>query len=79
MFFYKCSNSGRNESTPQIQSNVSWISYKAELDISFKKTRLEMWVWESGRKIDPATGVTGSLSFGVKVWYTDFGLSNTRS
>jgi len=22
------------------------------------KNRLEMWVWESGRQIDPATGVT---------------------
>jgi len=55
-FFYKCSNSGRNESTPQTQSNVSWISSKAELEISFMKTRLEMWVWERGRKIDPAIG-----------------------
>jgi len=57
MFFYKCSNSGRNESTPQTQNNVSWISSKAELEISFIKTRLEMWVWESGPKIDLATGV----------------------
>jgi len=57
IFFYKCSHSGRNESTPQTQSNVSWISSKAELEISFKKTRLEMWVWESGRRIDPATGL----------------------
>ena len=36
---------------------VSWISSKAEHEISFIKTRLEMWVWESGPKIDPATGV----------------------
>jgi len=56
-FFYKCSNSGRNESTPQTQNNVKWISSKAELEISFMKTRLKMWVWESGLKIDPATGV----------------------
>jgi len=41
-FFYKYSNSGRNESTPQTQNNVSWISSKAELEISFIKTRLEM-------------------------------------
>jgi len=41
-FFYKCSNSGRNESTPQTQNNVSWISSKAEPEISFRKTRLEM-------------------------------------
>ena len=34
-FFYKCSNSGRNESTPQTQNYVSWISSKAELEISF--------------------------------------------
>ena len=39
--FYKCSNSGRNESTLQTQSNVSWISSKAKLEISFMKTRLE--------------------------------------
>jgi len=45
------------KSTPQTQRNVSWISSKAELEISFMITRLEMWVWESGRKIDPATGV----------------------
>jgi len=55
--FYKFSNLGRNESTPQAQSNVSWISSQADLEISFMKTRLEMLVWESGRKIDRATGV----------------------
>ena len=37
--------------------NVSWISSKTELEISFIKTRLEKWVWESVPKIDPATGV----------------------
>ena len=40
------------------QSTVSWISSKAELEISSMKTRLEMRIWESGPKIDPATGVT---------------------
>jgi len=60
-FFYTCSNSGRNASTPQIQSDVSWISSQAELEMSFIKTRLEMWVQESGRKIDPATGVTQKI------------------
>ena len=54
----KCSNSGRNESIPQTQSNLSWISGKAEIEISSMKTCLEMWVWESGQKIDPATGLT---------------------
>jgi len=39
------------------QSNVSWISNKAELEILSMKTRLEKWVWESGPKIDPATSV----------------------
>jgi len=48
-FYVQCSNLGRNESAPQTQSNVSWISSKAELEISFMKTRLEMRVWESGR------------------------------
>ena len=62
-FFYKCSNSGRNESTPQTQNNVSWISSKAELEISFLNSRLEMWVWESGPKIDPATGVKPNKPF----------------
>jgi len=33
-FFYKCSNSGRHESTPQTQNNVSWISSKADLKIT---------------------------------------------
>jgi len=47
-FFYKCSNSGRKESTPQTQSNVSWISSKAELEISFMKLFLyQDWgVWQ---------------------------------
>ena len=54
-FFYKCSNSGRNESTPQTQNIVSWISSKAELEISFLNSLLEMWVWKSDPKIDPAT------------------------
>jgi len=41
-FFYKCSNSGSNVSTPLSHNNVSWISSKAALEISFIKTRLEM-------------------------------------
>jgi len=65
MFFYKCSNSGRNESTPQKQNNVSWITSKAELEISFLNSLLEMWVWESGPKIDPATGVSNTV---VYIW-----------
>jgi len=69
MFLYKCSNSGRNESTPQTQNNVSWISRKADLKISFLNSRLEMWVWKSGPKIDPTTGVRtrGFLFQGVQV------------
>jgi len=42
IIFYIYSNSGTNESTPQTQSNVSWISSKAELQISVMKSRLEM-------------------------------------
>jgi len=57
MFSYKYSNSGRNDSTPQTQSNVGWISSKVDLEISFMKTRSEMWVLERGRKSNPATGV----------------------
>ena len=41
-FFYKRSNSGRNESTPQTQNNVRWISSKAELEILFLNSLLEM-------------------------------------
>jgi len=57
-FSIKCSNSGMDESTPQTQSNVIWISSKAELEISFFNSLLEKWVWESGPKIDPDTCVT---------------------
>jgi len=57
-FSIKCSNSGINESTPQTQSNVTWISSKADLKISFLNSLLEMWVWERDPKIDSATGVT---------------------
>jgi len=56
-FFIKCSNSGINESTPQTQSNVIWISSKAHLKISFLNSLFEKWVWESSPKIDLATGV----------------------
>jgi len=38
-------------------ANRSRVTSKAEFEMSFKKNRLEMWVWESGQKIDPATGV----------------------
>ena len=41
-FFYQCSNSGRNESTPQTQTNVRWMSSKAELEISFLNSLVEM-------------------------------------
>jgi len=67
-FFIKCSDSGINESTPQTQSNVIWISSKAHLKISFLNSRSEEWVWESSPKIDPATGVrdqAGIISCGV--------------
>jgi len=51
-------NSGINKSTAQTQSNVIWISSKAELEISFLNSLLEKWVWQSGPKIDLATGGT---------------------
>jgi len=49
-FSIKCSNLGINESTPQTQSNVIWISSKTELEISFLNSLLEKWVWEHGSK-----------------------------
>jgi len=62
-FPIKCSNSGINESTPQTQSNIIWIWSKTKLEISLLNSLSEKWVWESGLKIDPATGV--SLATGV--------------
>jgi len=44
-FSIQCSNSGINESTPQTQSNVIWISSKAELEISF----LNSLFWSLGK------------------------------
>jgi len=41
-------------------TSVGYQSSKAELEISFIKTRLEMWVWERG--IDPASGVRLSVT-----------------
>ena len=38
----KCSSLGIKESTPQTQSNVSWISSKAELEISFLKSDIQI-------------------------------------
>ena len=55
--FIKCSNSGINESTPQTQSNFSWISSKAALQISFMKSRWWKKLHENGPKIGPATVV----------------------
>jgi len=70
-FFYKCSNSGRNESTQQTQNNVSWISSKADLKILFLNSRLEMWVWKSGAKIDPATGMRNRDFSLEQIWSCD--------
>jgi len=56
-FSIKGSNSGTNESTPQTQRNVSWISSKAELEISFLNSDLEITFCQSGPKIGPATGI----------------------
>ena len=49
-----------NESSQQTHSNVTWISSKDELEISFLKTRLCKKFWESGPKIGAATGVKQS-------------------
>ena len=41
-------------------NEITWITWKIEQNLEiwpFLNSRLEMWVWESGRKIDPATGV----------------------
>jgi len=38
-------------------SNVIWISSKVQLEILFLNSLLEKSVWESGPKIDLATGV----------------------
>ena len=38
---------------------ITWITWKTKQNLEirpFLNSRLEMWVWESGRKIDPATG-----------------------
>jgi len=59
--FLQMFNSGRNESTPQTQNNVSWISSKAELEIwryGKSESLLKFWVLESGPKNSSATGVT---------------------
>jgi len=66
-FSIKCSNSGINETTPQTQSNVIWISSKAELEISFLNSLLVMWVWKSHPKIDPATGVIPRRSWLISI------------
>jgi len=39
---------------------ITWITWKTKQNLEiwpFLNPRLEMWVWESGQKIDPATGV----------------------
>jgi len=39
---------------------IAWITWKTKQDLEiwpFLNSLLEMWVWESGPKIDPATGV----------------------
>jgi len=40
---------------------ITWITWKTEQNLEmwpFLNSLLEMWVWESGPKIDPATGVS---------------------
>jgi len=39
---------------------ITWITWKTEQNLEiwlFCNSLLKMWVWESGQKIDPATGV----------------------
>jgi len=61
-FLIKCSNSGINESTPQTQSNVSWISSKATwnfvLENSSMKKASRKWSknWSSYRREDVSIG-----------------------
>jgi len=55
-------NSRINEHTPQTQRNVSWIPSKTKLETPFLNSGLEISLWESGPKIDPATGVTIKVS-----------------
>ena len=54
-FFFKCSNSGRNESTPQTQNNVSWILSKAELEILFLNSLLEMFGFKKAGRLENYT------------------------
>jgi len=58
-----------HESNPQTQSNISWISSKAEHEILFIKTLLWKNLLESGPKICPATGVDQLSPFFQKKHY----------
>ena len=45
---------------------ITWIPWKTKQNLliwPFLNSRLEMWVWESGRKIDPTTGVNRDQCF----------------
>ena len=55
-FSIKCSNSGINESTPQTQSNV--FGYQVKQNLKSRSWTHFSGVWESGQKIDPATGLS---------------------
>jgi len=46
-----------NGSNSQTQSNISCISSKAEIEVSFLETLSWQKLWASGLKIGPATGV----------------------
>jgi len=59
---YRCSNLGINESTSQTQSNVSWISSKAEPEISLLKSPWWKKLRKRDLKIDPVIGFNSSES-----------------
>jgi len=49
-----------SSSEKNFADDITWITWKTEQNLEiwpFLNSRLEMWVWESGRKIDPATSV----------------------
>ena len=50
---------------------ITWITWKTEKNLEvwpFLNSHLEMWVCESGRKIDPATGVSPNNYSSRKNW-----------
>jgi len=72
-----------SSSVKNCADEITWITWKTEQNMEiwpFLNSLIEIWVWENGPKIDPATGVSkehSTTELGTKNFDEKFGDSET--